>query len=92
MDKNKDKDTLPRDQLNNGPVNDRGCTDILCCLIFVAFIVVFVGVAGYGWSNGQPHLLLTTWDADGNGCGYSEATIDYPFLYFPALDINAVKG
>ena len=58
----------------------------------MAFIVVFVGVAGYGWANGQPHLLLTTWDADSNGCGYNETTKDYPFLYFPALDINAVKG
>lgn len=63
-DKDKEKDTLPRDQLNQGPVMDRGCTDILCCLIFVAFLVVFVGVAGYGFTNGDPVRLLTTWDAD----------------------------
>ena len=90
--KDNDKDTLPRSQLANGPVADRSCTDILCCLIFVAFAVVLVGVSGYGFANGDPMLLLTTWDADGNGCGYSPATKDYPFLYFPAIDYNAAAS
>ena len=27
--------------------------------------------------------MLTAWDSDGNGCGYSEATKDYPYLYWP---------
>jgi hypothetical protein len=30
--------------------------------------------------------LLTTWDADGNGCGYNETTKDYPYLYYPVID------
>ena len=58
----------------------------------MAFAVVLVGVAGYGFANGDPMLLLTTWDADGNGCGYRPATKDYPFLYFPAIDYNSAAS
>ena len=78
---NKDKDTLPRDELKNGPIENRGCTDILCCLIFIAFLVGMVGVSGYGITYGNPKLLLTTWDADKNGCGFNKTTKDYPYLY-----------
>jgi hypothetical protein len=80
------------DQLENGPVQDRGCTDVICCLIFVAFLVFLVGAGGYGLIHGQPHLLLTPWDSDGNGCGYSPATKDYPYLYFPYVNLNAVQS
>lgn len=68
---------------------NRGCTDILCCLIFVAFIVVLVGVGGFGLTNGDPYKLITTWDFDENGCGYSVETKDYPYLYFPKIDLEA---
>ncbi len=44
---------------------DRGCTDILCCLIFLAFIVGMFGAGFYGYKNGAPIVLLTAWDADG---------------------------
>ena len=59
---------------------------ILCCLIFLAFLTGMVGTAGYGFLYGDPYLLITTWDADENGCGYNETTKDYPFLYFPVID------
>ena len=72
-------------------MSDRSCTDILCCLIFIAFIAGMVFVAGTGFINGDPLLLLTTWDYDGNGCGYSAKTKDYPYLYFPSIDYNAVS-
>jgi hypothetical protein len=28
--------------------------------------------------------MLIGWDADANGCGYSTATKDYPFIYWPS--------
>jgi hypothetical protein len=89
-DKDKDKDTLPRDQLANGPVLDRSCTDILCCLIFVAFLVGMVGACGYGYLKGDPMLLTTTWDGDAYGCGYNTSRLDYPYLYFPMIDYTKV--
>ena len=48
-----------------------------------------VGTSGYGYLYGDPELLLTTWDYDGNGCGYSEKTVDYPYLYFPTINYTA---
>lgn len=53
--------------------------------------MVLVGVAGYGFTNGDPYKLVTTWDFDKNGCGYSAATKDYPFLYFPKIDVSAAS-
>ena len=87
-----DKNTLPTDKMGNGPVQDRSCTDILCCLVFVAFIVGMVGTSGYGFLYGKPELLLTAWDADGNGCGYNATTKDYPYLYFPSIDLESLKN
>ena len=84
---------MPRDKLQNGPISDRSCTDILCCLVFVAFLTGMVFVGGYGFLNGNPRLLLTTWDYDGNPCGMPSKdnnTLNYPYLYFPSVDYNAV--
>jgi len=55
-------------------------------------LVFLVGAGGYGLIHGQPHLLLTPWDSDGNGCGYSPATKDYPYLYFPFIDLSAASS
>ena len=51
-----------------------------------------VGVSGYGYMNGDPIRLLTTWDYNGNGCGYDQLTKDYPYLYFPAIDARAASS
>ena len=50
-----------------------------------------VMAASYGFIHGDPNLLLTTWDANGNGCGYDAKTKEYPYLYFPTLDYKAVS-
>ena len=89
---NKDPEMdVPTDDMANGPVADRSCTDVLCCLIFLAFLTGMVGTAGYGYLYGDPNLLVTTWDADRNGCGYNKTTEDYPFLYFPVIDPKALS-
>jgi len=50
-----------------------------------------VGTSGYGYLYGDPALLLTSWDGDGNGCGHPDypLTVDYPYLYFPTIDYEA---
>ena len=53
------------DELQNGPVMNRSCTDPICCLIFVAFVAGMAAAAAYGFSKGDPRLLMTSWDADG---------------------------
>lgn len=45
---------------------ERSCTDIICCLIFSAFIVSLVAIASYAFSNGDPVKILTPFDSVGN--------------------------
>jgi choline transporter-like protein 2/4/5 len=56
---------LPKEELKNGPVMNRSCTDFICCLLFLAFLCGMGGTGAYGYLNGDPMLLLTTWDFDG---------------------------
>ena len=84
--KDANKLDIPSDELGNGPVMNRSCTDVLICCLFLVFIVGMVGASGYGFLNGDPKILLTVWDLQGNGCGYSEATLNYPYAYWPGLN------
>jgi len=84
--------SVPTEEMANGPVSDRSCTDILCCLIFIAFLVGMVGTGGYGYMYGDPNLLITMWDADGNGCGLNGTFVDYPYLYYPTIDPAAMQN
>jgi choline transporter-like protein 2/4/5 len=68
--------------LDNGPMQDRGCTDIICCILFVAFLIAFIVIFIYGVSQGQPARLLTPFDENSNGCGYSPGFEDFPAIYF----------
>jgi hypothetical protein len=78
--------------LKNGPLSNRHCTDIICCLVFVAFIGGMFITTTYGLTLGDPQLIVIGWDFDGNGCGYSETTKDFPYLYWPAPDISDLEG
>jgi hypothetical protein len=48
---------------------DRSCTDIFCCLLFVVFFVVMVGVSFLGFTQGDPMRIVTPFDSVGNRCG-----------------------
>ena len=85
-----DNDTLPRDELKNGPINDRGCTDVLCLLLLIFFTAGMVAIGGYGYLYGDYHNLLQTFDFDGNSCGLNGTeTSDYPYIYWPMIDLEA---
>ena len=77
--------------MDNGPVLNRECTDLICCLVFLAFLVGMVGVSGYGFVYGDPQKFLIMWDADGRGCGNSTEAADYPYLYFPMISLDELK-
>jgi choline transporter-like protein 2/4/5 len=56
---------------------DRSCTDMLCCLIFVAFIASMFFITGYAVSEGDPVRIITPFDSVGNRCGAENQGIDY---------------
>ncbi|XP_076048718.1 choline transporter-like 2 isoform X2 [Oratosquilla oratoria] len=65
-----------------GPVKSRSCTDILCLLLFVAFLVGW-GVVGYfAATNGDPARLLYPTDSRGRVCGKDPDLLDKPYLLF----------
>jgi len=71
------------EELANGPLENRSCTDVLCCLLFIAFVGGMIGVAGYALSKGNPQLIGRGYDADGNLCGFDSVVKNYPYLYWP---------
>lgn len=52
------------DELKNGPLEERGCTDILCCLLFIIAMGVFAGIAIFGFTKGSPKNLGVPFDPD----------------------------
>ncbi|XP_015753847.1 PREDICTED: choline transporter-like protein 2 [Acropora digitifera] len=52
-----------------GPIADRSCTDIICCLLFVAYIVGMIIVGIIAFKEGDPDRLLSPTDSNGNTCG-----------------------
>ena len=51
--------------LSEGPYEQRSCTDICCCLIFIAYCVGMGYVAQQGFSNSHPERLLDAYDSTG---------------------------
>lgn len=52
-------------------------------LLFIAFCGGMIAAAVYGWYFGNPRLLVVGWDTDQFGCGYSNGTTEFPYLYWP---------
>ncbi len=67
--------------MGDGPLEDRSCTDILFCVIFLAFLGGFGIVSLFGYQNGRPDRLLAPLDADGRFCGIDNDVKDYNYLY-----------
>ncbi|KAI0213013.1 Choline transporter-like protein 4 [Lamellibrachia satsuma] len=65
----------------NGPVPNRGCTDVLCCVLFLICIFGMLAVAAYGLYVGDPHRLVYPSDSDGAICGRGKY-LKKPYLLF----------
>ena len=59
------------------------CTDCAFCLLFTLFLASFLSISSYGFSHGNPDLILYPFDVSGNQCGLPDsATSSYPYLYY----------
>ncbi|KAJ8300483.1 hypothetical protein KUTeg_022002 [Tegillarca granosa] len=72
---------LKYDPEYKGPVKNRSCTDIICCLIFIVFIGGLAVVAYFGFYYGDPRLLLYPVNSDKEMCGFGKFK-DKPNLFF----------
>ena len=69
----------------------RKCTDLLFLLIFLLYFLTQCGIAGYGYQNGDPNLLVYGTDNLGNLCGVGDFE-DRPFLALPRLTLDVAEA
>lgn len=75
------------EEVRDGPLPNRRCTDLLCCLIFTVFLVAMFVVGIVGFAHGEPDLLIYPYDSDGNQCGRPDHDAsDYRYIYYAAAD------
>merc|ERR1719310_1323266 len=61
---------------------DRKCTDIPCCLVFIAFQVGMAFILMTALAEGDLRRLSHGFDYEGQLCGVDEAVKDYPFVFY----------
>ncbi|XP_033105091.1 choline transporter-like protein 5-B [Anneissia japonica] len=66
----------------DGPTSNRSCTDIICCFVFVLFIVGLGVVSAIGFQRGNKEIYILVTDYLGQVCGMSESVVDKPYLFF----------
>ncbi|XP_071837695.1 choline transporter-like protein 1 isoform X3 [Apostichopus japonicus] len=75
----------------------RGCTDCICCLVFIVFWIGMIVIAGYSLAYGNVLRLVYGYDSYGNVCSQKNEKIenitqsgmdmsDRPFVFF--MDIK----
>ncbi|XP_031722503.1 choline transporter-like protein 4 [Anarrhichthys ocellatus] len=57
------------DPMFNGPMKKRGCTDIICCVLFMAVLLGYIAVGILAWLFGDPRHVLYPTNSTGWFCG-----------------------
>ncbi|XP_061086859.1 choline transporter-like protein 2 isoform X2 [Conger conger] len=65
-----------------GPIYNRGCTDIICCILFALAIVGYFAVGILAWSHGDPRKVIYPTDSRGQFCGQTPPLEKKPFLFY----------
>jgi choline transporter-like protein 2/4/5 len=79
-------------ELNDGPIENRSCRDILCCLIFVLFIFGCIVIASLGFTKGNPNLIIYPYDEDGVQCGKEGQPYQYLYFYNTVSNLASVTN
>ncbi|XP_047295069.1 choline transporter-like protein 2 isoform X2 [Homo sapiens] len=71
-----------------GPIYNRGCTDIICCVFLLLAIVGYVAVGIIAWTHGDPRKVIYPTDSRGEFCGQKGTKNENkPYLFY----FNIVK-
>uniref|UniRef100_A0A8C5DKA0 Choline transporter-like protein n=1 Tax=Gouania willdenowi TaxID=441366 RepID=A0A8C5DKA0_GOUWI len=66
-----------------GPIHNRGCTDILCCILFILALLGYFAVGILAWSQGDPRKVIYPTDSRGQFCGQSGTNLEKkPLLFY----------
>ncbi|XP_057683877.1 choline transporter-like protein 4 [Corythoichthys intestinalis] len=69
----------------NGPIKKRGCTDIICCVLFIAVILGYLAVGILAWLYGDPRQVLYPRNSTGWFCGIGPNKNRSSLFYFNIL-------
>ncbi|XP_035879736.1 choline transporter-like protein 4 [Phyllostomus discolor] len=64
-----------------GPIKNRSCTDVICCVLFLLFILGYIVVGIVAWVYGDPRQVLYPRNSTGAYCGLG-ANKDKPYLLY----------
>jgi len=64
-----------------GPIKNRSCTDVICCLLFAVYVIGMLAVGFLAYTWGDPKKLLFPTDSHGNVCG-TGSHADQKYLFF----------
>lgn len=53
----------------SSPVGERGCTDIVCLIIFIVFWIGMIFISAFSFTYGDGERLVFGYDSFGNTCG-----------------------
>ncbi|KAL5013102.1 hypothetical protein ScPMuIL_011653 [Solemya velum] len=81
---------LKYDAAFNGPVKKRSCTDVVCCLLFLLFILGSIAVAYFAFIYGNPSLLIYPENSEGELCGYGKHQNEPYAFYFDLVDCGKI--
>uniref|UniRef100_I0FTM6 Choline transporter-like protein n=1 Tax=Macaca mulatta TaxID=9544 RepID=I0FTM6_MACMU len=71
-----------------GPIYNRGCTDVICCVFLLLAIVGYVAVGIIAWTHGDPRKVIYPTDSRGEFCGQKGTKNENkPYLFY----FNIVK-
>ncbi|XP_029014375.3 choline transporter-like protein 2 isoform X1 [Betta splendens] len=66
-----------------GPAANRGCTDIICCILFIVAIIAYFAVGILAWSQGDPRKVIYPTDSRGQFCGQAGTPqANKPLLFY----------
>ncbi|XP_033873321.3 choline transporter-like protein 5 isoform X9 [Acipenser ruthenus] len=57
-----------------GPIHNRHCTDVVCCVIFVVVILGYIVLGTVAWMHGDPRKVIYPTDSYGQFCGQQGTT------------------
>ncbi|XP_078120604.1 choline transporter-like protein 2 isoform X2 [Sander vitreus] len=66
-----------------GPIHNRGCTDVLCCILFIVALFGYFAVGIVAWSQGDPRKVIYPTDSRGQFCGQAGTPLEKkPLLFY----------
>ncbi|KAJ8267431.1 hypothetical protein COCON_G00126030 [Conger conger] len=91
-DKSEYGDPAQYDPTFNGPIHRRGCTDIICCILFMAAIAGYLVVGIMAWLYGDPRHVLYPRNSTGMFCGLGLNKEKSTVLYFDIIKCATVTN